>query len=530
MTLPFTMAADTPGDIGMQSRSFSALAFGGGCCLFLLATFGCSSNGNPSQPEAGPYPDLGLPLYPCSSPGKVCNAHEPCAINPVCGEDLLCHPESIQTCDDKLDCTEDVCKGGGVCENTPKANWCALAIKSEGKTVILCHKPDAANPEDSCLRCDPKASQTEWTPITGGSCDDNNPCTKDDYCQAGECKGIYFGDECNDDFECTDDICDGKGGCFIAMRTGWCQIDGVCFESGQTDASRCYYCHDVKAPKEWTPVSNVCKIGAVCYQANEIDTTGCGICDPKTDATNWSSNPGTCLINGICKKAGDKDITECGVCEPQTNPTEYTPISGKCLIKETCFDDNALSPTGCGICKASSKTGWWATVSGANSSVNDFESSLGDYTVDPAINGVGWQLSTERAYAGQKSLYYGNPTNKNYDSGELANKGKATSAPISLPANKKAALHFWLYMDTETTPTFDMLTVAANDTVVWQKSATSLPLAYYRKWIPIEVDLSAYAGTNVALSFEMDTVDAWANTGKGVYLDNITIITNCGAL
>ena len=79
------------------------------------------------QPDKGNgLPDGYGPLYDCPEPGKTCNAHDPCAITPICGQDKKCWPTTLMNCDDKLSCTLDTCEGSGLCGNKPKAGTCAL--------------------------------------------------------------------------------------------------------------------------------------------------------------------------------------------------------------------------------------------------------------------------------------------------------------------------------------------------------------------------------------------------------------------
>lgn len=469
-------------------------------------------------------------LYPCSTPGEACNAHNACAINPVCGEDLFCHPASFQDCNDGLDCTDDVCEGNGLCNNEPHDGFCALPVLEEGKAVQKCFEADTPKPDNPCLKCDPTQDKNQWSSATGGACDDENPCTKDDYCQEGACKGTYYGNDCDDALECTEDICDGQGGCQHQRKADWCQIQGTCIESGDKDSTNCGVCDPNSNPNDWTALTNICKIGGVCYSSGDTDITGCGLCDPSTNDTSWTPSANTCLIDGLCLQNGDLDATGCAKCDPQTSGTQYTPLSGKCLISEACYSDNALSSSGCGRCNSQQDYDWWFSVSGASSNTTSFDSTLSGYTVDPLVSSVGWQLSTSRHQSGAGSLYYGNLTTKNYDITNTPNSGTATSPTISLPSGQKAALWFWLYLDVESTANFDVLSIAANDTTVWQKSNTTISLSNYKEWTPIEVDLSAYAGNNVVLTFSFDTKDAWANTGEGVYIDEIKILTNCGAL
>lgn len=52
------------------------------------------------------------------------------------------------------------------------------------------------------MACNPKRSDAglsdnkNWTPISGGTCDDGDPCTKNDTCVAGFCKGTHDSTAC----------------------------------------------------------------------------------------------------------------------------------------------------------------------------------------------------------------------------------------------------------------------------------------------------------------------------------------------
>ncbi len=199
-------------------------------------------------------------LWTCSQPGRSCNAHNTCAIDPVCGEDRLCRPKNYQSCDDKLSCTVDTCKGMGLCDNTPKPGYCRLAVKSGANTVLRCFKKGAPNPAAPCKICDPTRSAVLWSPRSGGSCDDGNACTRNDYCSNGTCKGTYYGDLCSDGFSCTTDQCDGKGGCLGSkLKVGHCLINGACYkDKAKNPTSGCYHCDVNKTVKAWTSRPNSC--------------------------------------------------------------------------------------------------------------------------------------------------------------------------------------------------------------------------------------------------------------------------------
>jgi hypothetical protein len=490
--------------------------------LPLLLLAGCSDNTSQTPSDLGTG-EQGV-LYECKDPGLTCNPHNACAINPVCGQDHLCHPERFLNCDDGLDCTTDSCGLSGQCINTPKEGFCALLVKDPkgGPSEMACLAAGTVSQSDPCKVCDPKQSTSKWSGREGGACDDGELCTKGDYCQGGECKGTYYGNQCSDGLECTDDLCDGKGGCSNAMKKTYCKIAGKCVKDKEADPTGCKICDVSVDPTQWTTLPDTCKIGGFCFKAGSLDGFGCGVCDPKLSGTGWSAAPGTCFIEGSCKKSGDKDASGCGVCDPTRSSKAWSPVTGKCLIGTSCVGDTEKSPTGCGVCDVQKSSTSWAPVGGATAKTTSFDGAAGGYTLTAPVGGVGWRLATKRQKAGSGSLYYGDAGGVSYDSGG-ASSGSATAPALAIPTGAKAAVFFWLYLDVESSPSHDLLSLKVGSTTIWSKAK----VPGYKSWVPVEVSLSSFAGQSIQLSFVFDSVDGWGNTGEGVYLDEITTVVGC---
>ncbi len=357
----------------------------------LLGLSACSdddskSDGTVTHHEAGAdiptRQDLGGWPCPKDQIGKPCNAHDACAINPIGRSSsasptgCVCIADNYQNCDDGLECTENICAGQGTCENPPKEGFCALRVRENGKTKIKCYTKDQTKPNDACQVCDPdkpvdsKGNKTEktgrmWTPKNGGSCDDGNPCTKDDYCQAGVCKGSDYSDTCTDNLYCTVD-CDGQGGCLTTkpIAPGFCLIDGKCHQDGAKNPGNCSTCDVSKSQTAWTPAASTCLIGGKCYNSGEKHPGGCAECDPAINASSWTVKVADkCLINNVCHDPNDQDSIKCGECVPSKDKYAWSPISGKCKIFGVCYSSGEKNGGGCAECDpASNATGW--TVKG----------------------------------------------------------------------------------------------------------------------------------------------------------------------
>ncbi len=393
-------------------------------CLPLLAA-GCSDEerdrdagprdgGVEARPGIDAVPD-GLPPgylpYDCPTPGVACNAHDPCAINPVCGPDYKCWPQYMQNCDDKLDCTIDTCQGSGLCLNEPKEGWCALGFPvstkdgGAGGSEFRCAKVGTKKPGDPCLACNPTttdagvSNNTRWMPVSGGSCDDNDACTKDDTCVAGTCKGTYFGNLCADGLGCTTDNCDGKGGCKgNKLKSDWCLISGTCYMDKTKDPTgTCNVCDVTKTQLSWTPITDSCLIGGKCYSKGDKHSGGCAECVPAKSSTSWTvvGTTAGCLIEDSCKKVGEKDDTTCMICDPTAAPYAWTQIAGLCKIGGTCYNKGAWNNGGCAQCVPSSSQSSW-TVTTNNCLIYDVcyksgaKNAINCSACDPAQDRYDW--------------------------------------------------------------------------------------------------------------------------------------------
>lgn len=83
-----------------------------------------------------------------------------------------------EDCDDGLACTEDGCGIDGLCRNVVRSGFCAI-----GDRCVT------AGFGSQCQVCAPNVDPTRYTPLTGGPCDDGDPCTIDEACMNGVCRG-----------------------------------------------------------------------------------------------------------------------------------------------------------------------------------------------------------------------------------------------------------------------------------------------------------------------------------------------------
>jgi hypothetical protein len=263
---------------------------------------------------------------------------------------------STCTCDDGLDCTEDSCNSDGSCTFTAKAGFCAI--------LGSCYADQTPHPDIPCLACEVARSQSAWSAQDGTSCDDENPCTKGDVCRDGICRGDFY--SCADSQECTDDVCDGAGGCTNPLKSDWCRVNGRCYPSGAKDPfDSCNECAPATNQAAFTTISGGCVIEGVCYRSGETDATRCKVCDPTASGSEWTDVSGGCTIGGFCYANGAKDDTGCRVCDPNSSTTSWTDASYDCRIDGRCYAQGDADSSRCGVCDPAKATDAW-TLSAEN--------------------------------------------------------------------------------------------------------------------------------------------------------------------
>jgi len=267
----------------------------------------------------------------CSNPSKpdgaacddtvACTQGDTCSAGTCNGKPFVCTPTVCQlssTCngnggclivnqpagtpcpDDGNACTIEACDGAGTCAQTLaidgspcedgkicKGGLCNPGCFIDGVLIL----PNALNPDNRCLLCNPALSTTAWSAQADGiECDNGDGCTENDICQAGECIGVPVicmpMDQCHDAGECD-------------------PLVGACTNPAKPDGTTC---DDENA----CTLGEVCTAGACtgpvidCLPIDECHEAGS--CDPITGMCSGPEKPdGTPCTDGTCQK---------GVCEP----------------------------------------------------------------------------------------------------------------------------------------------------------------------------------------------------------------------
>jgi hypothetical protein len=199
------------------------------------------------------------------------------------GELSPCVPEGASGACAGL-CTEEVCSERRGCTTTIVDGFCLI---EEG-----CYPAGAAKPGSPCETCDPARSAIAWSLVgQGAPCDDGDPCTVGDACHASICAGGSY--SCDDGIACTADSCDGDGGCEHEVSESVCLVDGACVAATTPHPEDpCRACRPEIDDEGWSEAGDTrCDDGIACTEDRCDGAGGCihtSVCDdgnPCTDDT-----------------------------------------------------------------------------------------------------------------------------------------------------------------------------------------------------------------------------------------------------
>jgi len=442
--------------------------------------------------------------------GAACDDGDPCTTGGGCQAGACV---SEPACDDGNPCTTDGCDPNLGCIHTFNQRPCDDgSVCTTGDRCFMGEcvgTPLDCDDQNQCTVsvCDPELGCVHTQ--RQGPCDDGNACTVGDACQAGVCVPggpAVCGDPGN---PCQSATCDPVTGCHVEIVSGPCDdgnacteddicMEGVCVGTLVTcdDGNPCTddYC-DPALGCTSTPNVAPCDDGDPCTVG---DTCADGVCQPGT------ANPLCCGDAADCDPGDACELASCvgGLCV-------FTPLS--------CDDGLVCTLDRCdeGACVNEP----WGIIPEGPAVVADFAeaTALDGWLLASTNDVVGWQRDTSRSRSGGASLYCGAIPAYSYDFG--ATLAQAT-LHLDVPPGSQATLRFWAQMDVEenVSCTFDVLRLLVDGAPLPNPICGSLPA-----WTERTVDLSAYLGRRVALTFEFDTVDDQANDGEGVWIDDITL-------
>lgn len=295
--------------------------------------------------------------------------------------------------------------------------------------------------------------------------------------------------DCNDNNLCTSDACGTNKKCTFAAIKGCCMGPGDC-----NDGNSCTQdvCPQPGAQCVNPAIASCCLSSAACDDKNTCTTDKC--------VQNKCINENLCCTN------------DAGCSDGETKCTTVKCVNSKCVH----------TPTNAAGCCAPEV---W---------VNDFDQGdLKDIQITNSLGtGKGWQINPSPPGSLSKSapgvLWYGDPAKGTFDMG--ATNGKALTPKILLPSATPSKVTMSILMDTESggKGSYDDLVVSllvgGQKVGIWDKGSGIST----NKWYEVDFDLSKYMGQEIQIEFSFNTLDSVGNGGKGVFVDDLKVLTNCG--
>ncbi len=276
-----------------------------------------------------------LPIAATCDDGNGCTTADVCKSGKCAGQALDCDDGSPCTVDT---CSEDGCKNLKAADNTAcdDGNPCSEKDECthEGKCIGSAKVCDDGNPctVDQCQKSDGlcyfEASQ-------GQACDDGNPCTLGDACSVGSC--VPGGTKlCKDGESCTADGCDpGSGTCVFKALSAPCDDGNPCTLGDACDAGSCL-AGKAKSCDDNNPctIENCDAATGDCKIANTVPGIACEDGELCTQADACSE--GKCVAG---KPIVCTDGSECTTdsCDTKTGKCLFVNDDGKaCDDGDTC--------------------------------------------------------------------------------------------------------------------------------------------------------------------------------------------------
>lgn len=355
-------------------------------------------------------------------------------------------------------------------------------------------------------------------------CDDGDACTELDRCTGGVCTGQAR--SCDDGLDCTADRCD-EGACVHEPRDGPCDDGDVCTEGDRCEGGLC------------AGSARVCPGAGPCAVARCEARVGC-VVEPRAEGEDCDDGEpcttGTRCLGGVCRGAlvdcDDGEVCSDDYCDPALGCVHRdnrapcddgdpctvgdTCDAGRCVAgaRESCCGCDDGDPCTVDRCEAGacvSEPG--AALPADGQLVDDFEGGLDAWTMSSDNALVGWRLSTSWAASGAASLYCGDASEDGYDHG--ATRARATARVWVPPGEPR--LHLVARREVADAPScvYDVLKVLADEQVIGLICADGVREESF--------SLAAYAGREIALGLELDTVDGLDNAGAGVWVDRVRV-------
>ncbi len=274
---------------------------------------------------------------PCDNTANPCNDGNPCT-----DESCIDLADGSEGCDVKPN-NNNPCSDGNAC-TTP--DRCVNGV-CQGGAQITC--PDD-NDGNICtgLICDATTGNCTSTNVAG-PCDDGNPCTVNDNCVGGVCRGSPK--VCDDQDSCTDNSCNPQSGqCQFNLRQqplARCSKTQACPAGNNCNLTTCL-CEQLCSANKPLAAGGQCKPDCPAGQACDADCS-CKVCPGAGNACTLNCPGGQCVIGAdgkcVCRRncsAGPKQPGE--LC--RNDCPQGAACNENCVCEQSCSANKGAPPGG----------------------------------------------------------------------------------------------------------------------------------------------------------------------------------------
>ena len=243
-----------------------------------------------------------------------CDDADPCTVSDLCKQGE-CHGFAVDCdCLEDEDCAAlddgDACNGTLVC-NTDKLPY-QCVVKPE--STVECPVPEG--PEAICLKaaCDPSDGGCSLVPDHEGyACGTGDKCSVGATCVAGSCIGGFLLN-CEDVNPCTEDSCDPSDGCQHQPKDGSCSDDNICTSGDLCADGQCVPGEPLVCDDGNPCTADSCDVQAGCIHTPTL-APGESCCGEPSDCPPDYSNPPVCDVQSTCQGSAKTAIcinNQCG--------------------------------------------------------------------------------------------------------------------------------------------------------------------------------------------------------------------------
>jgi hypothetical protein len=263
-------------------------------------------------------------VCPCTARSIALALWTPCEISNdqgVCSGKRVCGQEGLSACDAPVPAAE-TCNGlDEDCDGDTDE-----PVLEQGKLKELCADgndctDDLCEGEGGC----------QHAALSDVECKDGNTCTVADHCDAGVCVGKAV--DCDDKNACTDDTCDEAGGCINAANTDLCDDGDPCTVADQCAEGQCI----------GYAVSCDCAVDADCAPLEDGDVcNGTLTCDDSVVPFQCAVDQAT--VKNCQEPAGVDAPCLVATCDPVTGVCGFGPAhegggcddGSACTVNDVC--------------------------------------------------------------------------------------------------------------------------------------------------------------------------------------------------